>query len=211
MRRGCSRRMGGRFWAAARISSPVSSSKSQTQPERSPSNSATSRSVACRASRRSTARLSPSAMALRICSSRLRRTSASVVTVGPHAKAQRRNEGKTPKVKSIVASAHDRRRDRQAHGRADRCGGAFRPSSLILHPSPMRYVGPVRGTPRATLVAVTLATFTDMLLYGVVVPVLTGYAEGLAVAEWAPGALFGAHSVSLLGATAYCGALSDRV
>jgi multidrug resistance protein len=75
----------------------------------------------------------------------------------------------------------------------------------------MRYVQLVRGTPRATLAVVTLATFTDMLLYGVVVPVLPSYAEGLGIDAWAIGVLFGAYSVALLVATPYVGPLSDRV
>jgi multidrug resistance protein len=75
----------------------------------------------------------------------------------------------------------------------------------------MRYIWPPRSSQRISLAVVTFATFTDMLLYGIVVPVLPDYAEGLGISEWSIGVLFGAYSAALLVATPYFGALSDRV
>ncbi|MGH2583439.1 MAG: MFS transporter, partial [Dehalococcoidia bacterium] len=69
----------------------------------------------------------------------------------------------------------------------------------------------LRGTPRAALAVVTLAAFTDMLLYGLVVPVLPGYAKDLGISDWAIGVLFGSYSVALLVGTPIFGILSDRV
>jgi multidrug resistance protein len=58
---------------------------------------------------------------------------------------------------------------------------------------------------------VTIAVFTDMLIYGLVVPILPGHAAALGVSEWAVGVLFGSYAVALLVATPVLGALSDRV
>lgn len=69
----------------------------------------------------------------------------------------------------------------------------------------------LRGTPRAALIVVTLAAFTDMLLYGLVVPILPTYASELGISEWATGVLFGSYSAALLVGTPIFGAISDRV
>jgi multidrug resistance protein len=58
---------------------------------------------------------------------------------------------------------------------------------------------------------VTLAIFTDMLLYGVIVPILPSYAAEMGVSEWAIGLLFGSYSLGLLVTTPLLGGLTDRV
>jgi len=68
-----------------------------------------------------------------------------------------------------------------------------------------------RGSPLAALVVVTVAIFTDMLLYGLVVPILPGYAASMGVPEWAIGVLFGSYAFTLLLTTPLFGALADRV
>ena len=75
----------------------------------------------------------------------------------------------------------------------------------------MRYVEPLRSSPRVTLGVVALAAFTDTLLYGLAVPVLPGYVADLGVSTWAIGVLFGSYSVALLVGTPIFGPLSDRV
>jgi len=68
-----------------------------------------------------------------------------------------------------------------------------------------------RGSPRAILLVVTLAVFTDMLVYGLVVPILPRYATTLGASQAAIGLLFGSYAVALLVATPFWGILSDRV
>ncbi len=63
----------------------------------------------------------------------------------------------------------------------------------------------------AGLAVVALAIFTDMLLYGLVVPILPGYAASLGAADWAIGFLFGSYALALLLVTPLVGALCDRV
>ena len=70
---------------------------------------------------------------------------------------------------------------------------------------------PILRSPRTALMVVTLATFTDMLLYGLVVPILPHHAAEMGISEWAIGVLFGSYSVALLAGTPVFGALSDRV
>ena len=63
----------------------------------------------------------------------------------------------------------------------------------------------------ATLAAVTVAIFTDMLLYDMVVPFLPASLVRLgADSDFAVGLLFGAYAVSLLAATPLCGIAADR-
>src|SRR5438067_5481429 len=68
-----------------------------------------------------------------------------------------------------------------------------------------------RGSPRAALIVVTVAIFTDMFLYGLVVPILPGYAAAMEVSEWGVGVLFGSYALAVLAATPLFGAVSDRV
>lgn len=68
-----------------------------------------------------------------------------------------------------------------------------------------------RGTPRAALGVVWLAIFTDMLLYGLAVPILPGRAAALGASESAIGLLFASYALALLVATPVFGALADRV
>lgn len=60
------------------------------------------------------------------------------------------------------------------------------------------------------LIVVTIAIFTDMLVYGLVVPILPAYALSLGVSQTAIGFLFGSYAVALLIATPVFGVLSDK-
>ena len=68
-----------------------------------------------------------------------------------------------------------------------------------------------RGAPTAALAVVTVAIFTDTLVYGLVVPILPRHVAALGLPEWAVGVLFGSYAVALLVATPVFGALADRV
>lgn len=61
------------------------------------------------------------------------------------------------------------------------------------------------------LLVVTLAIFTDMLVYGLVVPILPNYAQSLGVSQTAIGFLFGSYAIALFIATPIFGILSDRI
>lgn len=64
---------------------------------------------------------------------------------------------------------------------------------------------------RNGLIVVTLAIFTDMLVYGLVVPILPGYALSLGVSQTAIGLLFGSYAIALFVATPIFGILSDKI
>ena len=64
---------------------------------------------------------------------------------------------------------------------------------------------------RNGLIVVTLAIFTDMLVYGLVVPILPGYALSLGVSQTAIGFLFGSYAIALFVATPIFGILSDKI
>jgi MFS transporter, DHA1 family, solute carrier family 18 (vesicular amine transporter), member 1/2 len=69
---------------------------------------------------------------------------------------------------------------------------------------------PRRARPRATLLTVTVALFTDGFLYGVMVPL--GSAAGVgADSEAMLGIMYGAYAVGVLATTPVFGILSDRV
>jgi DHA1 family solute carrier family 18 vesicular amine transporter 1/2 len=61
------------------------------------------------------------------------------------------------------------------------------------------------------LIVVTIAIFTDMLVYGIIVPILPTYALSLGVSQTAIGFLFGSYAIALLIATPIFGVLSDRI
>ena len=61
------------------------------------------------------------------------------------------------------------------------------------------------------LIVVTLAIFTDMLVYGLVVPILPGYASSLGVSQTAIGLLFACYAIALFIATPVFGILSDKI
>ncbi len=69
----------------------------------------------------------------------------------------------------------------------------------------------LRGTPSAALIVVCIALFTDMLLYGMVVPLVPTYARTFDVSQAAIGLLFGSYAAALLLATPLFGLLADRV
>ncbi|MFD1413590.1 MFS transporter [Oceanobacillus jeddahense] len=64
---------------------------------------------------------------------------------------------------------------------------------------------------KSALFVVTLAIFTDMLLYGMIVPILPDYADSLSISQTAIGILFGSYAAALLIATPIFGVISDKV
>lgn len=66
-------------------------------------------------------------------------------------------------------------------------------------------------TRKAALFVVAIAIFTDMLIYGLVVPILPGYASSLGVSQTAIGFLFSSYAITLFIATPIFGLLSDRI
>lgn len=64
---------------------------------------------------------------------------------------------------------------------------------------------------KSALFVVTLAIFTDMLLYGMIVPILPDYADSLSISQTAIGILFGSYAAALLIATPVFGVISDKV
>jgi multidrug resistance protein len=75
----------------------------------------------------------------------------------------------------------------------------------------MAWLRALRGSPPAGLVVVTMTIFADMLLYGLIVPILPSYAADMGVSELAIGVLFGSYSLALLVTTPFFGTLTDRV
>ncbi len=65
-------------------------------------------------------------------------------------------------------------------------------------------------TQKMALLVVGLAVFTDMLIYGLIVPILPGYAVSLGASQSAIGLLFGSYALALFIATPLMGLLSDR-
>lgn len=63
---------------------------------------------------------------------------------------------------------------------------------------------------KAALLVVGLAIFLDMLIYGLVVPILPKYAAEMGASQSEIGILFGSYAVTLFIATPVFGALSDR-
>ena len=61
------------------------------------------------------------------------------------------------------------------------------------------------------LFVVAFAIFTDMLVYGLVVPVLPSYAQSLGASQTAIGLLFGSYAIALFLCTPIFGVVSDRV
>lgn len=70
---------------------------------------------------------------------------------------------------------------------------------------------PLRGSKTVALFVVAAAIFTDMLVYGLIVPILPGYASTLGASQSAIGLLFGSYAISLLVTTPFLGILSDRI
>jgi multidrug resistance protein len=69
----------------------------------------------------------------------------------------------------------------------------------------------LRTSPTTALVLVSIAIFIDMLVYGMIVPILPTYATDLGASQTAIGILFACYAIGLLVATPFFGALSDRV
>lgn len=70
---------------------------------------------------------------------------------------------------------------------------------------------PVPASKSKVLVVVIIAIFTDMLMYGLVVPFLPIYAESLGVTQSQIGFLFASYAIALFVGTPIFGALADRV
>lgn len=86
-------------------------------------------------------------------------------------------------------------------GRAHRVDG--------LHRAAEDDVTRLKGRPVVTLVVVTVALFTDSLLYGLVIP-LASESPARIESEWVLGVMYGAYALGLLATTPLFGALSDR-
>lgn len=64
---------------------------------------------------------------------------------------------------------------------------------------------------KSALLVVALAVFTDMLIYGLIVPILPSYAVSLGISQTEIGLLFSSYAITLLLATPIFGALSDKI
>ncbi|WP_242222225.1 MFS transporter [Bacillus cereus group sp. BfR-BA-01380] len=64
---------------------------------------------------------------------------------------------------------------------------------------------------KAALWVVAVAVFTDMLIYGIIVPILPSYAKTLGATQAEIGFLFGSYAITLLLATPILGVISDKV
>jgi multidrug resistance protein len=74
-----------------------------------------------------------------------------------------------------------------------------------------RLLQTLRAAPATAVVLVTAAIFVDMLVYGMVVPILPHYATALGASQAAVGLLFACYAIALLVATPFLGSLSDRI
>lgn len=64
---------------------------------------------------------------------------------------------------------------------------------------------------KAALWVVAVAVFTDMLIYGIIVPILPSYAKTLGATQTEIGFLFGSYAITLLLATPILGVVSDNI
>jgi MFS family permease len=64
---------------------------------------------------------------------------------------------------------------------------------------------------KAALMVVGLAVFIDMLIYGLVVPILPRYADSLGATQTEIGFLFSSYAIALFIATPVFGLLTDRI
>ncbi|MGQ4678431.1 MFS transporter [Paenibacillus polymyxa] len=69
----------------------------------------------------------------------------------------------------------------------------------------------VHNKQKATLIVVGLAVFIDMLIYGLVVPILPRYADSLGATQTEIGFLFSSYAIALFIATPIFGLLTDRI
>lgn len=70
---------------------------------------------------------------------------------------------------------------------------------------------PATASKSMVLTVVIIAIFTDMLMYGLVVPFLPIYAESLGASQSEIGLLFASYAIALFVATPIFGALADRI
>lgn len=73
------------------------------------------------------------------------------------------------------------------------------------------YISPSMSTSRPRLYIIWLTIFIDLVGFGIVIPILPGYAQRFGVHGIGYGALIGAFSLMQFLATAFLGRLSDRV
>lgn len=64
---------------------------------------------------------------------------------------------------------------------------------------------------KIALIVVTFAIFTDMLVYGLIVPVLPKYASELGASQAAIGLMFASYAIAFLAATPVFGIVSDKI
>ncbi|MFS0553167.1 MFS transporter [Brevibacillus sp. 179-C9.3 HS] len=64
---------------------------------------------------------------------------------------------------------------------------------------------------KSALLVIGLAVFIDMLIYGMIVPILPRYATSLGASQTEIGLLFSSYAITLFVATPIFGALSDRI
>ncbi len=69
----------------------------------------------------------------------------------------------------------------------------------------------VHNKQKAALIVVGLAVFIDMLIYGLVVPILPRYADSLGATQTEIGFLFSSYAIALFIATPIFGLLTDRI
>ncbi len=81
-----------------------------------------------------------------------------------------------------------------------------RPNLLTTEGQPIS-----RATAVVALLVVTFAIFVDILIYGMIIPILPHYTAALGIPAPRTGVLFGSYAATLLLATPLCGVLADRV
>lgn len=68
----------------------------------------------------------------------------------------------------------------------------------------------IRGKPATALFVVSFAVFVDLMVYGLMIPVLPGYATGLGASQGTLGLLLGTFGLAVVAATPLFRVLSDR-
>ena len=68
----------------------------------------------------------------------------------------------------------------------------------------------IRGKPATALFVVSFAVFVDLMVYGLMIPVLPGYATGLGASRGTLGLLVGSFGIAVVVATPLFGVLTDR-
>ena len=69
---------------------------------------------------------------------------------------------------------------------------------------------PLRGKPATALFVVSFAVFADLMVYGLMIPVLPTYASDLGASRGTLGLLVGTFGIAVVAATPLFGVLTDR-